>query len=79
MHLLKEKNILKNYPACKELIITRRFIDEITKEIEQLAKAETESEGKGEVEEKKCQLKLQLQINRLDQKLLQQSIQHITR
>ncbi|KAH3821957.1 outer dynein arm-docking complex subunit 2-like [Dreissena polymorpha] len=54
-----------------------RFIEEITKEIEQLAKQDGGSHG--EVEEKKLQLKLQLQINRLDQQLLQQSIQQITR
>lgn len=54
-----------------------RFIEEITKEIEQTAKQEG-GEGHSDVEEKKLQLKLQLQINRLDQQLLQQSIQHIT-
>lgn len=55
-----------------------RFIEEITKEIEQAAKQEG-GEGSADVEEKKLQLKLQLQINRLDQLLLQQSIQQITR
>ncbi|KAL4217388.1 Armadillo repeat-containing protein 4 [Mactra antiquata] len=54
-----------------------RFIEEITKEIEQSAKQEGQ-EGQSDVEEKKLQLKLQLQINRLDQQLLQQSIQQIT-
>lgn len=55
-----------------------RFIEEITKEIEQSAKQEG-GEGQSDVEEKKLQLKLQLQINRLDQQLLQTSIQQITR
>ncbi|XP_052816016.1 outer dynein arm-docking complex subunit 2-like isoform X2 [Mya arenaria] len=54
-----------------------RFIEEITKEMEQLAK--TEGADHKDIEEKKLQLKLQLQINRLDQQLLQESIQQITR
>ncbi|XP_060598171.1 outer dynein arm-docking complex subunit 2-like isoform X1 [Ruditapes philippinarum] len=54
-----------------------RFIEEITKEIEQVAKQEGGEGGHSEIEEKKLQLKLQLQINRLDQQLLQQSIQQI--
>jgi len=58
--------------------VSCRFIEEITKEIEQAAKQEA-GEGSSDVEEKKLQLKLQLQLNRLDQQLLQQSIQQITR
>lgn len=54
-----------------------RFIEEITKEVEQAAKSEG-GEEKSDINEKKVQLKLQLQINRLDQQLLQQSIKQIT-
>ncbi|KAL3855757.1 hypothetical protein ACJMK2_014960 [Sinanodonta woodiana] len=62
-----------------------RFIEEITKEIETLAKqsvsAENEgnTEKQGEIEMKKSQLKLRLQLLRLDQQLLNQSIVSITK
>ena len=59
-----------------------RFIEEITKEIEQLAKQsgeEKSDDNRAEIEEKKCQLKLLLIINRLDQQLLNQSIAQISR
>lgn len=58
-----------------------RFIEEITKEIEQLAKQsgeEKSDDNRAEIEEKKCQLKLLLIINRLDQQLLNQSIAQIS-
>ena len=60
-----------------------RFMEEITKEIEQLAKQSAENEGntekQQELEEKKCVLKLRLLLLRLDQQLLNQSIAHITK
>ena len=57
-------------------------MEEINKEIEQLAKQSGEEKGEGnrqEIEEKKSQLKLLLHINRVDQQLLNQSIAQISR
>lgn len=60
-----------------------RFIEEITKEIEQLAKQHAENEGntekQEEIEEKKLVLKMRLILLRLDQQLLNQSIAQITK
>lgn len=60
-----------------------RFIEEITKEIEQLAKQHAENEGntekQDEIEEKKLVLKMRLILLRLDQQLLNQSIAQITK
>ncbi|KAK3083056.1 hypothetical protein FSP39_012730 [Pinctada imbricata] len=60
-----------------------RFMEEITKEIEQLAKQSAENEGntekQQELDEKKLVLKLRLSLLRLDQQLLNQSIAHITK
>nr|XP_022323852.1 armadillo repeat-containing protein 4-like isoform X1 [Crassostrea virginica] len=60
-----------------------RFIEEITKEIEQLAKQHAENEGNTEkqedIEEKKLVLKMRLILLRLDQQLLNQSIAQITK
>ena len=57
-------------------------MEEINKEIEQLAKQSGEEKSDGnrqEIEEKKSQLKLLLHINRVDQQLLNQSIAQISR
>ncbi|XP_046364085.1 outer dynein arm-docking complex subunit 2-like [Haliotis rufescens] len=59
-----------------------RYMEEITKEIEQAARAGTEAEADSskmsEVEEKKIVLRLRLKLLRLDEQLLNQSIQKIS-
>ncbi|KAL5005970.1 hypothetical protein ScPMuIL_017128 [Solemya velum] len=58
-----------------------RFIEEITKENEQLIRMSEEESGTGkqqEIEEKKNILKLRLQVLRLDQQIMNQSIARIS-
>ncbi|KAJ8320963.1 hypothetical protein KUTeg_002550 [Tegillarca granosa] len=59
-----------------------RYMEEINKEIEQLARQSAENEGNDErqqeLAEKKCILKIRMNLMRLDQQLLNQSIALIT-